>query len=569
MEVTELCNMLAHAKIIAPHEIQALMKESEEKQESILSVVSKNKKISLTDLALFISRQLGLNFLDLSYVTIEKLPTDFEAPFYEKYKAIPLKRHNSVLYLAVADPSKIKLFQEIKVTYNLTVIKIIIVEENKLTSTIAQILQSKVSSFNEEMKDNHDDLLEMEEQEQPGASAADTAEVDDAPIVKFIQKILVEAVKLKVSDIHMEPYEKFYRIRYRLDGVLYETVRVPVNIKDKLASRIKVISKMDISEKRIPQDGKMKLVLSKDKVIDLRVSTLPTVYGEKIVMRILDNSAANLNIDVLGYGELEKKRLLEAVQRPYGMVLVTGPTGSGKTVSLYSCIHILNKDNVNIATAEDPAEITLPGINQVNVNEKSGLTFAAALKSFLRQDPDIIMVGEIRDLETADIAIKAAQTGHLVLSTLHTNDAPSTITRLRNMGVAPFNIASSVILITAQRLARKLCSKCKQEEVLPLDTLLAEGFTPQDLEGYGSAWKTYKPVGCGECNDKGYRGRLGLYQVMPITEEMQELILKDATALELAAQAKKDKVLNLREAGCVKVKEGLTSLEEVCTVTNI
>ncbi len=570
MEAADFCTMLANAKFILSAEIPTFLKESQEKQESIISVISKIKKIPQEDLAQLVATKLGMSFLDMAQIDVEKLPQDFDAAFYDKYKAVPIKKHNNILYIAVADPTRIKAFQEVKLKHNLSAIKVIIVEETKLLAVMAQVQSSKVSSFAESMDDGTDDFLTMDgETADEAAAAADTAEVDDAPIVKFIQKILIEAVKLKVSDIHMEPYEKFYRIRYRLDGALYETIRVPVGIKDKVASRIKVISKMDISEKRVPQDGKMKLPISKDRVIDLRVSTLPTVHGEKIVMRILDSNAASLNIDALGYGDVEKKRLLDAVSRPYGMVLVTGPTGSGKTVSLYSCIHILNKEDVNIATAEDPAEINLPGINQVNVNDKAGLTFAAALKSFLRQDPDIIMVGEIRDLETADIAIKAAQTGHLVLSTLHTNDAPTTITRLRNMGVAPFNIASSVILITAQRLGRKLCPKCKVPITITSEVLLEEGFLPEDLEGYGSTWHTYKHVGCAECGDKGYKGRVGLYQVMPVSEAMQEIILKDGTALELSNQSKKEGVLTLREAGLKKVKEGVTSLEEVCNVTNI
>ncbi|HET9114261.1 MAG TPA: type IV-A pilus assembly ATPase PilB, partial [Burkholderiales bacterium] len=367
-----------------------------------------------------------------------------------------------------------------------------------------------------------------------------------------------------VSDIHFEPYEKFYRIRYRLDGILREVAQPPLAIKDKLSSRIKVISKLDISEKRVPQDGRMKLVLSKNRAIDFRVSTLPTLYGEKIVMRILDPTSATLGIDALGYEPHQKELLLAAVQRPYGMILVTGPTGSGKTVSLYTCLNILNKPGINISTAEDPAEINLPGVNQVNVNDKAGLTFSVALKSFLRQDPDVIMVGEIRDLETAEIAIKAAQTGHMVLSTVHTNDAPSTLTRLMNMGIAPFNIASSVILITAQRLARRLC-KCKQPVEIPAAALLRAGFKEEELDG---SWQAYRAAGCELCKDTGYKGRLGIYQVMPITDAMTRIILNNGNAMDIADQARRDGVNDLRRSGLNKVKLGITSLEEVESVTN-
>src|SRR5437868_10605291 len=369
---------------------------------------------------------------------------------------------------------------------------------------------------------------------------------------------------MRASDLHFEPYEHQYRVRFRIDGELREIASPPVAIKEKLASRIKVISKMDISEKRVPQDGKMKLKVGPDRVIDFRASTLPTLFGEKIVIRILDPSSARLGIEALGYEPEEKKRLLEAVSRPYGMVLVTGPTGSGKTVSLYTCLNLLNKPGVNISTAEDPSEINLPGVNQVNVNDKAGLTFAAALKSFLRQDPDVIMVGEIRDLETADIAIKAAQTGHMVLSTLHTNAAPTTLTRLMNMGIAPFNIASSVILITAQRLARKLCT-CKKPVEIPEEALLRAGFSEEDLDG---SWQPFGPVGCEVCKNTGYKGRLGIYQVMPISEEMERIIMKNGTAIDLADQARREGIRDLRQSGLIKVKKGLTSLEEVEGVTN-
>jgi len=390
--------------------------------------------------------------------------------------------------------------------------------------------------------------------------------VDDAPVVKFLNKMLMDAINMGASDLHFEPYEKFYRVRYRIDGILREISQPPLAIKEKLASRIKVISSMDISEKRIPQDGRMKLVLSKTRTIDFRVSTLPLIHGEKIVMRILDPSSATLGIEALGYEPIQKERLLNAVSRPYGLVLVTGPTGSGKTVSLYTCLNILNNPGVNISTAEDPCEIPLTGINQVNVNDKQGLTFAAALKSFLRQDPDIIMIGEIRDLETADMAIKAASTGHMVLSTLHTNDAPSTLTRLVNMGVAPFNIASAVSLITAQRLARRLCKHCKVPLNVPKEALISVGFIEDDFK---EEWQLYghNPNGCEMCNG-GYKGRVGIYQVMPITDAISRIIMKNGTAHDIADQAKLEGVNDLRRSGILKVIQGLTSIEEIEACTN-
>ncbi len=394
---------------------------------------------------------------------------------------------------------------------------------------------------------------------------APLSDLDDAPAVNYLQKILLDAISLGASDLHFEPFETYYRIRFRIDGQLRDIAAPPLSMKDKLASRIKVISNLDIAEKRVPQDGRMKLALSKTRSIDFRVSTLPTLFGEKIVMRILDASQAQMGIDALGYDAAQKALLLQAIRRPYGMVLMTGPTGSGKTVSLYACLNILNQPGTNLSTVEDPVEINLPGVNQVNVNERAGLTFPVALRAFLRQDPDVVMVGEIRDLETADIAVKAAQTGHLVFSTLHTNDAPSTLTRLMNMGVPPFNIASSVIMITAQRLARRLC-RCKQPADVPAQALREAGFGDADLSG---GWTPYRAAGCQRCGGSGYKGRIGVYQVMPISEAIERLILSHATALEIEAQAKQEGVLTLRQAGLRKVCEGLTSLEEVISCTNL
>jgi type IV pilus assembly protein PilB len=444
------------------------------------------------------------------------------------------------------------------------IVESVVVEDDKLGHAIHKLVESLGTTLQELV--SMDELeVDLVEGGTGPTSAEDTSEVDDAPVVRYIQKILLDAISAGVSDIHFEPFDKFYRIRYRLDGVLIEVAQPPLAIKDKVASRIKVISKLDISEKRVPQDGRMKLVLSKTKAIDFRVSTLPTLFGEKVVVRILDSSNAMVGIDALGYEPDQREALMHAIGRPYGMILATGPTGSGKTISLYTCLNLLNQPGVNIATAEDPAEIQMPGINQVNINEKAGLNFATALRAFLRQDPDIIMVGEIRDLETAEIAVKAAQTGHLLLSTLHTNDAPSTLTRLTNMGVAPFNIASSVILIMAQRLGRRLCPQCKTPEDIPPEALLRAGFSEHDLDG---TWQPYSHVGCDNCRGTGYKGRVGIYEVMTISDAMRQLIMRNGSAIEIATLARQEGIRDLRHSGLLKVKAGITSLEEIEAVTN-
>jgi len=513
-------------------------------------------------LARFAAETFGLPLMDLAALDAQSIaPELIDRKLVAERRVIPLVKRGNRLTVALSDPTDLQAIDRVKFQAQASVDPVI-VEHDKLLKAIESLGQSASQKMSELVSDSLDSDLAMVESEVP-TPADDNGEIDDAPIVKFLQKILLDAINGGASDIHFEPYEKHYRIRYRVDGELREVSQPPLAIKDKLASRIKVISKLDISEKRIPQDGRMKLVMSPQRAIDFRVSTLPTLFGEKIVMRILDPSSARLGIEALGYEPEQKALLLDAVSRPYGMVLVTGPTGSGKTVSLYTCLNILNKAGVNISTAEDPAEINLPGINQVNVNDKAGLTFSAALKSFLRQDPDIIMVGEIRDLETADISIKAAQTGHMVLSTLHTNDAPTTLTRMMNMGIAPFNIASAVILITAQRLARRLCN-CKLPADIDEDVLLAAGFKEDDLDG---SWTPYRPVGCDRCNG-GYKGRVGIYQVMPISEEIQRIILAGGNAMEIAAQAKLDGVSDLRTSGLRKVKQGLTSIEEVLGCTN-
>jgi type IV pilus assembly protein PilB len=521
--------------------------------------------LSAVGVAKFAAETFGHPLLDLAAVDIDQLPKDIiDKKLVGSLRALALRKRGNRLAIAVSDPTNFQALDQIKFQTQLA-IDVVVVEHDKLmklVEVLSQSVQQSLDAIAGTDDVNFDEL--MSESPDAAVDDASSAEVDDAPVVRFLQKLLLDAIGEGASDLHFEPYEKFYRVRFRLDGVLREVAQPPLAIKERLSTRIKVVSKLDISEKRIPQDGRMKLALSGQRAIDFRVSTLPTLYGEKIVMRILDPSQAKLGVDALGYEPDQKQLLLDAIQRPYGMVLVTGPTGSGKTVSLYTCLNILNQPGINISTAEDPAEIQLAGINQVNLNEKAGLTFANALRAFLRQDPDVIMVGEIRDLETADIAIKAAQTGHMVLSTLHTNDAPATLVRLGNMGVAPFNIASSVILITAQRLARKLCT-CKQPADIPKEAFIGAGFKESELDG---SWVPYKSVGCERCKGSGYKGRLGIYQVMPITETMQDMILKSATALDIAREAGRNGVRDLRQSGLLKVKQGVTSLEEVLGCTN-
>jgi len=556
-----LARALVQHNLLRVDQAVAVQKKADLAQAKFVDELTTSGTLPASKLARFASDTFGLPLMDLAALDASTIPADLiDRKLLAESRIIPLAKRGNRLTVLLSDPTDLQAIDRVKFQAQATVDPIV-VEHDKLLKAVDKLGQSA----GQQLSDLVDDSLDIDfASEDAAPPPEDNSDIDDAPVVKFLQKVLMDAINGGASDIHFEPYEKYYRIRYRVDGELKEVARPPLAIKEKLASRIKVISKLDISEKRVPQDGRMKLVLSAQRAIDFRVSTLPTLFGEKIVMRILDPSSAKLGIDALGYDPDQKEKLLDAVSRPYGMVLVTGPTGSGKTVSLYTCLNILNKPGVNISTAEDPAEINLPGINQVNVNDKAGLTFAAALKSFLRQDPDVIMVGEIRDLETADISIKAAQTGHMVLSTLHTNDAPTTLTRMMNMGIAPFNIASSVILITAQRLARRLCT-CKAEADVDEETLLAAGFKESDLDG---TWKPYKPVGCDRCGGGGYKGRVGIYQVMPISEEIQRLILAGGNAMEIAAQAKREGVADLRESGLKKVKQGLTSIEEVLGATN-
>ena len=564
MALPGLARALVNAGTLPQKTAEDLYAKAQSKKSSFIAELTGSGSVSPADLAHIMSQAFAAPLVDLQALDAQRLPKDLLDPkICAQFRIIVLSKRGNRLTVATADPSDHQAAEKIKFATQLGV-DWVIAEYDKL-SKLVETLTATAGDAIEHIVGGE---FEFDEGsiEMASAEPADKVaqEVEDAPIVKFLQKMLLDAYTMRASDLHFEPYEHHYRVRFRIDGQLREIASPPIAIKEKLASRIKVISKLDISEKRVPQDGRMKLKVGPDKVIDFRISTLPTLFGEKIVIRILDPSSAKMGIDALGYEPDEKEKLLDAIRRPYGMVLVTGPTGSGKTVSLYTCLNILNEPGVNISTAEDPSEINLPGVNQVNVNEKAGLTFATALKAFLRQDPDVIMVGEIRDLETADIAIKAAQTGHMVLSTLHTNDAPSTLTRMLNMGIAPFNIASSVNLITAQRLARRLCKQCKEPHDLPEQTLLDAGFKAAELDG---SWKLYRPVGCSACNN-GYKGRVGIYQVMPITEAMQEIILRGGSAMEIASQARKEGVRTLRESGLQKVKLGITSLEEVLGCTN-
>ncbi len=554
--------MLVHAGKLQVKAAEDLVKQARDRKISFVNAVISSGLVSPTDLAHTLSSALALPLLDLSAMDPQRMPQNvIEAKLTQQYQVIALARRGNRLFVGGADPTDMEVIERIKFATQLQP-EWVIVEHDKLAKMLTQAATSATETL-ESIAGGDFDFDIAEDDALPVADAAEVADVEDAPVVRFLQKMLVDAINLRASDLHFEPYEFHYRVRFRVDGELREITQPPIAIKDKLSSRIKVISRLDIAERRVPQDGRMKLKFGA-KSIDFRISTLPTLFGEKIVIRILDSSSAKLGIEALGYEKIERDRLMQAIHRPYGMVLVTGPTGSGKTVSLYTCLNILSQPGVNISTVEDPAEINLPGINQVNVNDKAGLNFSAALKSFLRQDPDIIMVGEIRDLETADIAIKAAQTGHMVMSTLHTNDAPKTLTRLLNMGVMPFNIASSVLLITAQRLVRRLCENCKTPAEYPREALMKAGFVEEDFDG---SWRLFRAVGCSNCTN-GYRGRVGLYQVMPITEPIQRIILSEGTAMDIAQQAKLEGVRDLRQSGLIKVRAGATTLEEVLSATN-
>ncbi|MHB8921515.1 MAG: type IV-A pilus assembly ATPase PilB [Halothiobacillus sp.] len=557
--ITGLLAALVKTNVIEPQRALEILEKSRANKEPLLQTLMGNG-VSALKIARAASQNFGLPQIDLDSFDTTDLPINVvPAKLLESGNALPLRRRGRRLTVAMADPSDLGILENFRFSTNLT-IDVVVAEATK----IARLLEEAANNSMAGLADLDDDLANIQIESDSFASDEKSDDpLQDDIVVKFVTKVLTDAIRRKASDIHIEPYEKQFRIRVRIDGILTEIPQPPRQLADRIISRLKVMSRMDISERRIPQDGRIKLKLSAGRSIDFRVNSCPTLFGEKIVLRILDPTSAQLGIDSLGYEEDQKQLYMKALNRPYGMILVTGPTGSGKTVSLYTGLNILNTMDRNISTAEDPAEIVVPGINQVNVNAKVGLTFAAALRAFLRQDPDVIMVGEIRDLETAEIAIKAAQTGHLVLSTLHTNDAPQTLTRLLNMGVPGYNIASSINLIIAQRLARRLCNNCKKVDHVPDEELIREGFNPADVQ---AGMKIFKAVGCDQCTN-GYKGRMGIYQVMPVSEEMGRIIMRGGNSMELAEQSAKEGINDLRQSGIRKVKAGITSLEELNRVT--
>ncbi|RLT91393.1 MULTISPECIES: type IV-A pilus assembly ATPase PilB [unclassified Ketobacter] len=562
MNLSGLAKKLLNEGAIAEEAIRNASDTAQKQKIPLVTYLVQNNLIPARTIALAASDEFGTPLIELDSMSPDAFPKELVAEkLIRKHRALPLFKRGTRLYVAVSDPTNLQALDEIKFNTGMST-EAVIVDEDKLDSAIDRYLESSDSGFSDLGDSDLDDLdIEAGVEEDKGNDVSAEA-ADDAPIVRFVNKILLDAIKMGASDIHFEPYEKAYRIRLRADGILREAARPPVNLATKLAARLKVMSQLDISERRVPQDGRIKLKLSKTRAIDFRVNTLPTLFGEKIVLRILDPDSAKLGIDMLGYEEDQKTLYMKALEQPQGMILVTGPTGSGKTVSLYTGLNILNTPERNISTAEDPAEINLEGVNQVNVNNKVGLNFGAALRAFLRQDPDVVMVGEIRDLETAEIAIKAAQTGHLVLSTLHTNSAPETLTRLRNMGVPAFNIATSVSLIIAQRLARRLCKHCKKPLDIPNDTLIAEGFKEEEV----GTFTVYGPQGCDKCVN-GYKGRVGIYEVVKVTDAISRIIMEEGNAIQIADSARQEGFNDLRTSGLKKVKDGLTSLEEVNRVT--
>ena len=560
-----LAQQLISEGIVSEANMKTAQTESQQQQIGLVSYLVDNKLADAYHLAQMLSQAFGDPLFDLDALSLDVIPKDLvDEKIVRKFNALPLFKRGQRLFVALSDPTRIDAIDAIAFNSRLS-IETVVVEEDKLKKRIEAVYADSMQGL--DSFSDSDLNVGFEE----GDDAADEGEtklsdsVDEAPVVKFVNKMLVDAIRMGASDLHFEPYEKTYRVRFRVDGVMQKIASPPVQLAGKIAARLKVMSQMDISERRIPQDGRIKLKLSKNKAIDFRVNSLPTLFGEKIVLRILDPSSAMLGIDALGYEPDQQEMFLEALHKPQGMLLITGPTGSGKTVSLYTGINILNTGATNISTAEDPVEINLEGINQVNVNQKVGLTFANALKSFLRQDPDIVMVGEIRDLETAEIAIKAAQTGHMVLSTLHTNSAPETLTRLRNMGVASFNIATSVNLVIAQRLARRLCKNCKKAINVPRQSLLELGFTDADLDDPDNV--IYEPVGCNECRE-GYKGRVGVYEVMKVSPDISRIIMEDGNAMDIKDAALKNGFRDLRRSGILKVLQGVTSIQEMMRVTS-
>ncbi len=563
---------------------QEAFQQARTKNKAFVSYIVAEKLVESKDVAHAAAQEFGVPLVDIETIEIDQdLVESIDLDLLKRHNSLPLFKRGKRLSIALSDPTNFQALDDIKFHVNMST-EAILVDETQLMKVLDKLIEAREAS-EQAFEDDDDELFEDDEAETQEAEKAEAEGVDEAneaPVVKFVRKMLLDAIKVGASDLHFEPYERFYRVRYRIDGVLRQVARAPLSLSGKISARIKVLSRLDVSERRVPQDGRIKLKLSKTKSIDFRVSTCPTLFGEKTVMRILNSDAASLNIDQLGYEPEQKKLYLDALANPYGMILVTGPTGSGKTVSLYTGINILNTEDVNISTAEDPVEINLPGINQVQIDERTGMSFDKALKAFLRQDPDIILVGEIRDLTTGGIAIKAASTGHMVMSTLHTNDAPQTLTRMIDMGIAPFAIATAVNLIMAQRLARRLCKHCKQaitvtddiaQSKTPLfmhkDALLQEGFKEEWVKGLMDKELTMyepNPEGCSSCSS-GYKGRVGIYQVMPISEDMTRLIMAGENAMALADQAKKEGIPDLRESGLKKVSDGLTSLEEVNRVT--
>lgn len=558
---TGFIRRLVEEGVISAEDMRSALAHAKQEKIDIVAELINQQQLSPTVIAETISVEFGEPLFDISaYDPAQILRDAIDEKLITKHRILPIFRNSSILYVATSNPTNIEAIDAVRFSTKLN-IETIIVEHNKLEKLIEQ-------NFTEESTFEFDEDFDLDvdvESADPNKEEDDSNKGEESPIVKYINKLLIDAIRMGASDLHFEPYEKIYRVRYRVDGVLRQIATPPLQLANRLSSRLKVMSQMDISEKRVPQDGRIKLKLSKNKAIDFRVNSLPTLFGEKLVLRILDPSSAMLGTDALGYEPEQKDLFMQALDKPQGMLLITGPTGSGKTVSLYTGLNILNREDTNISTAEDPVEINLQGINQVNVNNKVGLTFSAALKSFLRQDPDIVMVGEIRDLETAEIAIKAAQTGHMVMSTLHTNSAPETLTRLRNMGVPSFNIATSVNLVIAQRLARRLCSQCKKPADIPQQSLLEMGFTETDLQQ--PEFQIYEPVGCNECRE-GYKGRVGIYEVMKVTPEISRIIMEDGNALEIADASARAGFNNLRRSGLIKVMQGVTSLQEVNRVTS-
>lgn len=563
-QLSGLALRLVRDKLLTPADAEQIVATAQTNKVPFVTQLVSSKKLDSAAIAKAASQEFGIPLFDISALDLEMVPAKLiSEKIIQRHHVLPLYKRGTRIYVAISDPTNMQALDEIKFHSGLGA-EPILVEEEKLSIAIDKTLEANDTTFANLVDDDGMENLDiMADDEDASAGPGTDEEINDTPIVKFVNKILIDAINRGASDIHIEPYEKTYRVRYRQDGILSEVASPPIALAGRIAARIKILSRLDIAERRVPQDGRMKMRISRNRAIDFRVSTLPTLFGEKVVMRILDPASAQLGVEKLGFEEDQKKLFLDAVHRPYGMVLVTGPTGSGKTVSLYTAVNILNTPDRNISTAEDPVEINLPGINQVNINEKTGLVFSKALRAFLRQDPDVILVGEIRDLETAEIAIKAAQTGHMVLSTLHTNSAPATLTRLANMGIPPFNIASAVILIVAQRLARRLCESCKQPVKIPKEALLKAGFNPRDIDSL----TLYGPVGCSSCTD-GYKGRIGIYEVMPITEAIGEIIMRGGNELDVQKQMLKEGVSDLRASALKKVKDGITSLDEVERVTN-